>query len=297
MKFVKGLALSLLSFLLFLSLSIFGLALTLSNTILNPDFVVSELDRLDISSLAKEFISEQIPPEVELMAEVLDDTIADLEPWIREQVNAGIYSSYDYLWGRSQSLCLVISLEPVKESLRDNLWEAFLQALPPELSGAPPAEVERYFNESYRQISEQIPPTFEFNESSLSPEVVAQLEQVRQAIGYFQAGYRALIGFILLLILGIILINHQVKGATRGIGITFLTCGVIGYLETLAAKYLAGTQMAQLDIPSQLQGWLPQLIDDFLVPLEMFSIGLLAGGVGLIIVSFVYKPRQPSLPM
>jgi len=127
MKFVKGLALSLLSFLLFLSLSIFGLALTLSNTILNPDFVVSELDRLDISSLAKEFISEQIPPEGELMAEVLDDTIADLEPWIREQVNAGIYSSYDYLWGRSQSLSLVISLEPVKESLRDNLWEAFLR--------------------------------------------------------------------------------------------------------------------------------------------------------------------------
>ncbi len=55
------------------------------------------------------------------MAGAIDDTIADLEPWIKEQVSAGIYSSYDYLMGRSQSLSLVISMEPMKESLKDNL--------------------------------------------------------------------------------------------------------------------------------------------------------------------------------
>ena len=52
MNFLKGLALSLLSFLFLLSLSIFGLALTLNQTILNPDFTISEVDRLDIPSLA-----------------------------------------------------------------------------------------------------------------------------------------------------------------------------------------------------------------------------------------------------
>ena len=92
MKFLKGLALSLLGFLLFLSLSIFGLALMLNNTLLNPDFVVSELNKLDVSSLARDMISaqiplEQIPLEGEFITEILDDTIADLEPWIREQVN------------------------------------------------------------------------------------------------------------------------------------------------------------------------------------------------------------------
>jgi len=64
MKVLKGLALSLLSFLLFLSLSIFGLALTLNLTILNPDFTVSELDRLDIPSLTKDLLSQQIPQDV-----------------------------------------------------------------------------------------------------------------------------------------------------------------------------------------------------------------------------------------
>jgi len=292
MKFLKGLALGLLSFLLFLSLSIFGLALTLNYTILNPDFIVSEVDELDISSLVEEFLSEEIPQEEPYLAEVLDNTIADLEPWIKEQVNAGIYTSYDYLLGKSESLRLVISLEPVRDSLKDNLREAILESPPPELEGASPAEIELYLDEAYSEIDEMLPQ--EFDESSLSPEVLAQLEQARQYIGYFQLGYKLLIGFILLLILGIILMHRRVKRATREIGIIFLTYGVLEYIAIFVTKYLAGTQLTKLDMPAQLQTLLPQLLSNFLAPLEIFSICLLVVGVALIIVSFVYKPRQPS---
>jgi len=294
MKFLKGLALSLLGFLLFLSLSIFGLALTLNYTILNPDFIVSEVDELDISSLVEEFLSEEIPQEEPYLAEVLDNTIADLEPWIKEQVNAGIYTSYDYLLGKSESLSLVISLEPVKDNLKDNLRKAILESPPLELEGASPAEIELYLDEAYSEIDEMLPPRFEFNVSSLDPEVLAQLEQARQYIGYFQLGYKLLIGFILLLILGIILIHRQVKRATREIGIIFLTYGVLEYIAIFVTKYLAGTQLTKLDMPAQLQTLLPQLLSNFLAPLEIFSICLLVVGVALIIVSFVYKPRQPS---
>lgn len=294
MKFLKGLALSLLGFLLFLSLSILGLALTLNYTILNPDFIVSEVDELDVSSLVEEFLSEEIPQEEPYLAEVLDNTIADLEPWIKEQVNAGIYTSYDYLLGKSESLSLVISLEPVKDSLKDNLREAILESPPLELEGASPAEIELYLDEAYSEIDEMLPPRFEFNVSSLDPEVLAQLEQARQYIGYFQLGYKLLIGFILLLILGIILIHRQVKRATREIGIIFLTYGVLEYIAIFVTKYLAGTQLTKLDVPAQLQTLLPQLLSNFLAPLEIFSICLLVVGVALIIVSFVYKPRQPS---
>jgi len=294
MKFLKGLALSLLSFLLFLSLSVFGLALTLNYTILNPDFIVSEVDELDISSLAREFLSEEIRQEEPYLAEVLANTITDLEPWIRDQTRTSIYSTYDYLLGKSESLSLVISLEPVKDSLKDNLREAILKSPPPELAGAIPATVELYINEAYQYIDELIPLRFEFNESSLGPEVLAQLEQARQYIGYFQLGYKLLIGFILLLILGIILINRQVRGATRKLGIIFTTYGAFEYLGIFIIKNLAGTQLTKLDVPAQLQTLLPQLLSDFLAPLEIFSICLMVAGVALIIVSFVYKPRQPS---
>ena len=108
MKFPKGLALGLLGILLFLSLAVFGLVLTLNQTILNPDFMVSQINKLDISSLAGEFfgefLSEQIPggqtPEGKaLMAEVIDDTLADLDPWIKDQMGTVIYSGYNYLLG------------------------------------------------------------------------------------------------------------------------------------------------------------------------------------------------------
>jgi hypothetical protein len=296
MKFLKGFGLVILSFLLFLSLSVFGLALTINQTFLNPDFVVSQVDKLDITSLAGEMLSEQVPPETEqfmgeMVAEVVDDTLADLEPWMKQQVREVTYSIYDYLEGRSQSLSLIISLEPVKESLRDNLREAVLQSPPPELAGLPPAEIEHYLDE----YSQQIPSTFELDEASIPPEVMAQLEMARQYIGYFHLGYNALIGFILLLILGIILINRQVRSSTRSLGSTFLSCGVLSLAGVLITKYVAASQLVQLDMPVYFQTWIPQLLADTLAPLEIYGIGLLATGVVLLVVSFVYKPREPSL--
>jgi len=300
MKFLKGLVLSLLSFLLFLSLSISGFAVTLNNTILNPDFVVSELDKLDITSLARDLVSEQlteqIPPEASFMVDVIDETIADLDPWIREELSNAIYSGYDYFLGKSQSLNLVISLEPVKEKLRENAWEALLKSPPPELAMLPQAMWEPLFDQLYEEFAGQIPSSFEFNESSLPPEVIATLEQVRQAISYSQLSYKVLIGFMLLLILGIILINRQVRGTTRELGTIFLTYGAFQYAGIFVAKHFAGPQLAQLPIPPQLQAWLPQLVSDFLAPLEMFSLGLLIGGVVLLIVSFVYPRIRPSQP-
>jgi len=293
MKFLKGLALAILGFLLFLSLSVFGLALMLNQTILNPDFVASEVNKLDISSLAGELLIEQIPQAGEAyMAEAVNDTIADLEPWIKEQVSTVIYSGYDYLEGRSQSLSLAISLEPMKDSLRGNLREAMLQSLPPELAGLPPAEIEQYFNEFYQQIDEGIPSTFELDEALLGTDVLAQLELVRQGIGYFHIAFNALIGLILLLILLIILTHRQVRGSTRGLGAIFLSFGALSYIGVFAAKNIAGTQLTQLDMPAYLQAWMPQLVKDTLAPLEMYSIGLAAAGVVLLIVSFVYKRHE-----
>ena len=123
MKFVIGLAISLLGFILFLSLSLFGVALTLNVTVLNPDFVVRELEKLDVISLAEELLDDvvvqmEVPEPYEpYVAEVLDKTLVDLEPWIREQANTAVYVVHDYLTGESRILNLTISLEPVRDSI------------------------------------------------------------------------------------------------------------------------------------------------------------------------------------
>jgi len=297
---MKGFAIGLLNFLLFLSLAALGIALTLHCTILNPDFITSELDKVDPYPLVKEQLIgqlplEQISQETEFIGEAIDATIVDLEPWLKEQVRNGVYSGYDYLTGKSESWSLVISTEPLKESLRDNLREVIQQSPPPELTGASTAELEQYFNELYEQeISQQIPPTFEFDESSLPPETMRIIEQVRRAVSYAEIAFRGLIALTIVLIAGIILINRQVRASTRKIGITFTTYGAIWYGGIFAAKHFAMPQLARLGLPTQLQEWLPQLLNDVLVPLQMFSLGFLVAGIALLIVSHVYKPRQPS---
>ena len=289
------------------------LVLTLRNTILNSDFVAPIVDELDISSLAGEFLSEQlaeeIPTEMEFLSGHLDDIIAELEPTIKKELIATADPIFDYLLGESQSLSVVISLEPVMEGLKDPLREAFLESPPPELAAVPPAVIEQAFNEFYREFTEQMPPTFELDETLFPAETPTQiaeslaeveesLTQVRQYVSNFQLIYRALIGFIVLLILGIIFINRQVRNTTRSLGSIFLAFAVPACLSIAAIKYFDVIQAwilrllnIDVDIPTQLQALILQLVNDFVAPIWILSLVLLAAGVALLIVSYVYKPR------
>jgi hypothetical protein len=254
MKFLKGLAISLLSFILFLSLGVFGTVYMLNNTLLNPDFVSAQVDKIPVSSLVREMtegqIGGQLPSEVGFLEEAMYDAIAENEPWLKEQVNAGIYSFYDFLLGESERLSVIISLEPLKESLRDSLRQAFMQNIPPELSILPPAQLEQYFDEYYQQFSAQIPSEFTVDESQIPPEIMAQLMQARQYIGYAQTYYYPLIGFMVLLVILIILLHRSVKGATRGLGITFLIYGILEFAGVFATKNFLPTSLPLPDIPS-----------------------------------------------
>jgi len=390
MKVLKGLVIGLLSFLLFLSLSIFGTAFLLNQTVLNPNFITSQLDKFDVAALVEEIISEQedeetsseelgtaivntiaelepvikegisdtaepiydyllgksesidlastirdnllssevvasladeldiaplateiireripedIPKDLEFLVEHAGDIIAELEPTIKEELIAAADPILDYLVGESQSVSIEISLGPIVEELEDTLKETLLESPPTELAGLPPAELEQYFDEYFGEMAEMIPSTIELDETLLGAEVPVQiaealataeegLEQARKYIGYFQLGYKILIGLIVLLIAGIVLLNRQVRGATRKVGTIFLTCGVPWFAGIFVGKYFAGKQIAQLDIPPYFQELLPRLVNDFLAPLQWFSLGLLIGGVVLIVVSFVYKRDQ-----
>ncbi len=288
-----------LGMLLSLSLLVFGTALTLHLSVLNPDFVAEHVERLDIASLTDEIITEQIPPEAaDFMGESLDtvlgDTIADLEPWMKEQAREGIYVFYDYIEGRSESLSLIISLETVKEEFRENLLAAVLASPPPELVGFPPAEIELAFNEYYQLISDEIPSTLELDETLLDAEVMEQIERAKQYVNYFNLAFIVLIAFSLLMTLLIILLHLAVRGSTRQIGITFLSVGVVSLVGALVARSVANSQLVQSDIPSTLQTWAPLLITDVLTPLGIYCIGLIAVGIALTVVSFVYKRDEYS---
>jgi hypothetical protein len=296
MRVLKGFGLVILSFLLFLSLSVFGIAFMINSTLLNPDFVAAEVDKIDVSALVieltEEQIGEQLPEEVLFLKEAFYKVISDQEPWLKEQVNTAIYSGYDYFLGKSDSLNILISLEPLKISLRDSLWQTFNEDLPLELFGLSEDQVKPYFDDYYQEIAKQIPSELAVDESIIPPEAMEQIRQVKRGIGYFQTGYGALIGFMVLLVAGIILINRNVRDTTRGLGIIFLIYGIIEFAGVYFARNFAPTSLPLHDVPPMLQPWLMGLYSDLLAPLQMFSLGVLIGGVVLLVVSFVYKPRE-----
>lgn len=299
MKVFKVLSLVILGMLLSLSLLIFGLALTLNQSILNPDFIADHVDSLDIAALTDEMVRDQIPPEAaEFMGESLDvvlsDIIADIEPWMKEQARDGIYVFYGYIEGRSESLSLIISLETVKASFRENLLAAVLASPPPELVGFPPAEIELQFNTYYNEIDEEIPSALELDETLLDAEVMEQIERAKQYVGYFNLAFILLIAFSLLIILLIILVRREVKGSTRQLGINFLSVGAVSLVGAFVARSVASSQLVQNELPATLQTWAPEVITDVLMPLGIYSIGLIVVGIALTVVSFVCKRDEYS---
>lgn len=395
MNFLKGLTLALLSFLLFLSITIFGFAVTLKYTVMSPEFITAQLDKLDTTSLAREMIQDQVrrqeipeelgatlvntitkldplvkeqistathsvynyllgesqsldlalilndtvlssdliasavheidvaplmsdflrkkvqenvPPELEgLMAQYLDDiidgTITDLKPWLEEQIIAASDPAVAYLLGRSPSFSYEIPLDPVKASLKENVWQIISESPPPLLSAIPAELLEPFFDALWADVAQKLPSTYDLNESLFGTEIRTQingalsqaegaLEQAREYVGYFQLGYQVLIGFMILLILGIVLINRRLRSITRDLGTIFVAYGAFEYGGILAGRYFGLPKLEQIPMPTQFQSWLPQVVSDFLSPLEMFSLGLLIGGAVLLVVSFIVKPTE-----
>lgn len=301
MNFLKALLATVLTLLLFLSLAVFGMLFTLRSTFLNPDFVAAQVDRLDAVALVEETmrteVSGQVPPETALLEEAMYQTIADNEPWIKEQVKGAVYDGYDYLLGKSERLHIVISIEPLKEDLKARVWQLFQQnvdKLPPELSQAPPGALEQYFDEFYQQFAAEIPSEFEVDESSVPPDIMANLLVVRESISYAQTAFYGLIALMVVLVAGIILLHRSVKGATRELGVTFLIYGALEYAGVWATQRFMPSVPLLGDVPPSIQAWMNGLVLDLIAPMQILAIGLMAGGVALIITSIIYPRLRPA---
>ncbi|MES0329705.1 MAG: hypothetical protein ABUK06_05400, partial [Dehalococcoidales bacterium] len=117
------------------------------------------------------------------------------------------------------------------------------------------------------------------------------LDTASDIIGFYQAGFIALIAFILLTIGGIVLIKRSVRGSTRLLGIIFLIYGVLEYAGILIIKSVTESVVPG-DIPASMETWLIGFTADVLAPLAIVSIVIMAVGAALLITSFVYRRSQ-----
>ncbi len=104
MKALRIAGLVILSLILFLSPTVFGLAFTLNRSVLNADSITSEVNKLQLAPLAEEFIVQLLPEELpEDVMDILPDILARLEPRLQDETGAIIHADHDYVHGRGHS--------------------------------------------------------------------------------------------------------------------------------------------------------------------------------------------------
>lgn len=161
MNALKRLGTGILSFLLLVSLSVFGVALFINSTILQPDFVAGQVDKLDMAAVASDyaddFIEDERPQEAEFLKEAVYQVAADQEPWLTEQFNIAVYAGYDYFLGKTDHLVINIPLDELKANVRDSLWETLKDFLAHDASVIPQSLLMPYIDAYYQDIINVIP--------------------------------------------------------------------------------------------------------------------------------------------
>jgi hypothetical protein len=167
------------------------------------------------------------------------------------------------------------------------------QIIDGRLSPSLQAEIEDlllpYFNQYYDEIVEEVPSEFVINEDEIDSDAMETLETVRGWVGVFNAVYYALIGFMVLLVAGIVLLHFNVKGATRSLAKTFLVYGIGEFVAVMVARYIVPNLLPTGDLPVSFQDFIKDAYTGLLAPLQWFSLGILIAGVALLLVSIFYK--------
>lgn len=161
MSFLKGFGTFVLGFLLFISLSIFGMAFMLNSTVLSPGFVKKQVDRIDISGAARDIADQQIqdylPTELNFLKDAVYSAIDAQEPWFKAQADQAIDTGYNFFLGKTDKLAIRIPLDTLKTDLKNSLWQEMNKQLTAWLRGNILNQLEPYIFQNLNQYRSLLP--------------------------------------------------------------------------------------------------------------------------------------------
>jgi hypothetical protein len=285
------------------------LAQVLGDTVLNADFAVSLVESMDLKPLLEEFIENLIAdknlPAGIAYEEYSDDIAIAIEAWAKEQAGTVIPPAFDYVLGNSDTFSVTISLDDLKDTLKENLKQSFLSSPPQEYSGLSQTQLGLAFDALFEQTAADIPSAYTFDEQLFSNEDgtamtinTAESEQMlrdsRDGIRIFNIAFIALIVLILLLIAGIILIYGNIKWAALNLGVVsfvFGSCLMVFYFSSLwMIRDVAAQQ--EIALNPVIRDWLIQLSSGTMFPLLIMFIVFIVIGIALIATFIIYNRRQ-----
>jgi len=298
MKFLKGLAVTIVGFLLFLSLSAWTTVFMLKQTIVNPDFIVSEINKLDAAELGKEMLGEQIkaqlPPELNLSSSAVDEVFDEMGPWFTQEASRIIYAVFDYLGGKTDGVLVDISFKPMKTSLETIAVESLSQSLPPEIAMLPVEQRGQFINEYVRQYLGQIPDnfTFDLNKNNIPPEYQDIVYYLRWGVTNLNMVFWGLIGLMALWALCLFALYRDVKGFSRSLASPMLTVGILGFAGIWVSEHLILPQAGTFGLSLELGRWINQFMVDVGAKLYILYISLAVAGIILLLLSIFWRRKE-----
>jgi hypothetical protein len=288
------------------------LASMVGSTFLNADFVDDLVDSIDLAAVAnaalKTQFSPKIPGEAAWAKQYLDDRfeklLVELTPQIKEQLKGAAGPLVEYLLGTRKSFRVVIQVKPLLAAFRADLGEFVRETPIPQFERLPQSSIDDAIDKVFSQLATAVPASYVLTQAMLGAALPAQitsgihqaetaLAQARSLIHSLQVALIVIMGITLLLLAAVILIYHKFVPASRHLGIVFIVLGCIAVAVSFAAGTLIKPQLALAGGMSAALGkWLPGVVQSLLLPLQIFALAGILIGSGLVVASFIARPRE-----
>ncbi len=291
MQIVRAVVTALCSIALIVTLVASSVALAVSSTVLDAEFVNAELEAVDVHLLIAEEIKKEVPPEATFLIPIIDEVAVDLQDWAREQVAAIVRGVNAYLKGQ-QDLVVVISLEEPKSYLKARLGDLLRETPPAGFEGIPPQQIESFVRTIEREIDARIPDLFEMDETYFDKETMAGLTAAQQYTGYLMLSLRVLPVIAVLMVLAIALVQRlRARPVTRWVGASLVAAGTASLGLALAVRSLLPPRVAT-GVPTEVAVALPDFIVRCSQPLLIYSGVVLLVGACLLLLSSLIRPAE-----
>ncbi len=291
MQVVRVVVCVLCALILAITLIALGAAIAINSTVLNPEFIASELEDVDIHLMLTDQAKQEIPPALSFLNPIIDDAAVDLEPWIREQVLTVLHAVNAYLRGE-QEFRIVISVEEAKSYLITRLNEVLISSPPPGFPQIPEGEVDAFVRVIEQELDAHIPDVLHIEESDLDEQTMAELRNARQLTSYLTTSLRVLpvIAVLMILVIALVL-GWRSRPLSRYVGASFVLAGSLCLGVVLVVRSVLPAMMSP-EVPSEVATALPDFISGISHPLVVYGAVVLLVGVGLVILSFRLKASE-----
>ncbi len=294
MQMVKGMALGLVGFFLFMTLPLLGLLITVNNTALNSDFIVKEVRDLDLTKVAREIIMKQSDLNDPIYIAAIDKTLTDLRPWINRELKIAADTGYDYLLGRTPVLDISISTEDIEPTIIQDLTAIYLKSPPEGYKELSAAEQQKELASFQDSVQALIPPQIEIKEADLPPDVLQALAQAKDTMGTIRIVFFVLIALSLILAFLVFYILREIKAVILAFGVILLVEGALTGIAILILNYVVPRSLSFPDLPATIQAWIPRVIHDALYTWGVIGLIFSIVGTGLIVL-FLWLRRKHDL--